>query len=532
MSAPLAWRRWLAVLLLLVLLPYGVQTAITPAQAMTAEEMLDDPALEARARDLSKQLRCLVCQNQSIDDSDAELARDLRREVRSQLVAGATDDEILDLLRGRYGDYVLLRPPVSTGTYLLWLGPLAVVLIGGALVVMARRRSPPSAETDLSPEEGPRPNPAPNVGQTATLPKMVLGLSAGVIAAASLGLYLFLGRADLADQPLAGRQAEIATAEATAADQAADLAAMMAGARDAVQKSPDSVEAWLQLAMVAAQAGDIKAEINALGQALEMTKGDSAVKSMLAEALSRQADGQVTIPARALIDEALASNPHEPRALYLAGLAAYQDEDYSLAVNRWRTLYGLSRPDAPWMVMLEQNIANAARAGGLDLADLPAVGPDSAAVEAAAGMSEAERSAMIENMVEGLARRLDENPDDVAGWQRLARAYDVLGRTEDAAKALLAAADAAPEDPALQITAMENMITGGQDTRFAADAERLLTRLAASDPDRLELLFFRGHFAKLAGEIDSARRNWQRLLERLPEDSPHAANLKAQIDKL
>ncbi|MEL0076405.1 MAG: cytochrome c-type biogenesis protein, partial [Alphaproteobacteria bacterium] len=90
------------------------------ASAITAEEMLDDPGLESRARALSKQLRCLVCQNQSIDDSDAELAQDLRREVRAQLVAGASDAEILASLQSKYGDYVLLRPPVSTGTYILW----------------------------------------------------------------------------------------------------------------------------------------------------------------------------------------------------------------------------------------------------------------------------------------------------------------------------------------------------------------------------------------------------------------------------
>ena len=94
----------------------GVSGIATPAKAITAEEMLDDPKLESRARNLSKQLRCLVCQNQSIDDSDAELARDLRREVRGQLLEGASDTEIIQTLRGKYGDYLLLNPPISTGT--------------------------------------------------------------------------------------------------------------------------------------------------------------------------------------------------------------------------------------------------------------------------------------------------------------------------------------------------------------------------------------------------------------------------------
>ena len=111
-----------------------------PAMAITAEEMLADPALESRARTLSKQLRCLVCQNQSIDDSDADLARDLRREVRLQLLTGADDDTILKQLRQKYGDYVLLNPPVDRATLVLWLAPIGFILLGAILVIVARRQ--------------------------------------------------------------------------------------------------------------------------------------------------------------------------------------------------------------------------------------------------------------------------------------------------------------------------------------------------------------------------------------------------------
>ena len=117
-----------------------IATMPGPAAAVTAEEMLADPALESRARNLSKQLRCLVCQNQSIDDSDADLARDLRIEVRKQLTTGASDAEILERLRLTYGDYVLLNPPVSPATYALWAAPVIILLLGGALVLAGRRR--------------------------------------------------------------------------------------------------------------------------------------------------------------------------------------------------------------------------------------------------------------------------------------------------------------------------------------------------------------------------------------------------------
>ena len=112
-----------------------------PAAALTPEEKLADPILEDRARALSKQLRCLVCQNQSIDDSDADLAKDLRREVRGLLQTGASDAAILERIQNSYGDYVLLRPPVSTQTLLLWLAP-ALILTGGGLIIIFGMRSP------------------------------------------------------------------------------------------------------------------------------------------------------------------------------------------------------------------------------------------------------------------------------------------------------------------------------------------------------------------------------------------------------
>ncbi len=134
----------------LLLLPLIALAAPTP------DEILDDPVLEQRARDLGKQLRCLVCQNQSIDDSDADLARDIRRIVREQLVAGKSDDEIIAYLTARYGDFVLLKPPVKPATWLLWYGPFVVLVIAaGGLAVYLRHRRGTQVVTapELSEEE-------------------------------------------------------------------------------------------------------------------------------------------------------------------------------------------------------------------------------------------------------------------------------------------------------------------------------------------------------------------------------------------
>ena len=141
-------RALLAALVLLIALA-GSARAIDPA------EQLADPALEARARALSKELRCLVCQNESIDDSNADLARDLRRIVRERLTAGDDDGAVKQYLVARYGDFVLLEPPVKLKTYALWFGPAAVLALGalGVLVFFRRRRALPAAPPPLSADE-------------------------------------------------------------------------------------------------------------------------------------------------------------------------------------------------------------------------------------------------------------------------------------------------------------------------------------------------------------------------------------------
>lgn len=114
--------------------------AALPASAVQPDEILADPALEARAREISKGLRCLVCQNQSIDISDAALARDLRILVRDRLKAGDSDDAVVSFIVERYGDFVLLRPPFNASTLLLWIGPVLIFAAGIAGVWTWHRR--------------------------------------------------------------------------------------------------------------------------------------------------------------------------------------------------------------------------------------------------------------------------------------------------------------------------------------------------------------------------------------------------------
>jgi cytochrome c-type biogenesis protein CcmH len=137
--------KWLGALVVL-----SAVVAAGPLHAVQPDEVLSNPALEARARALSKELRCMVCQNQSIDDSDAALARDLRILVRDRLKDGDSDQQVLDYLVARYGEFVLLKPPLSLHTAILWGVPPAVLLFGAvtlAMVIRRRKLGKPAGES-------------------------------------------------------------------------------------------------------------------------------------------------------------------------------------------------------------------------------------------------------------------------------------------------------------------------------------------------------------------------------------------------
>ncbi len=138
--------RW--TLLLLFATPwFAMALPATPAFAVSnPAEMLPDPAQEARAEAIGRQLRCMVCQNESVEESEADLARDFRRIIRDHVRAGETDQQIMDWMVARYGDFIRLRPPFSALTFLLWGAPALAAGIGAGAVILGRRRRPEPPE--------------------------------------------------------------------------------------------------------------------------------------------------------------------------------------------------------------------------------------------------------------------------------------------------------------------------------------------------------------------------------------------------
>ncbi|MCA0199403.1 MAG: cytochrome c-type biogenesis protein CcmH [Proteobacteria bacterium] len=121
--------------------------------AVEPSEMLKDPALEARAREVSKHLRCVVCQNETIDESNADIAKDMRLLLRTRILAGDSNEQVIQFLVSRYGDYVLLKPRFMASTYLLWFGPFIVLLLGAVVVYRRLHGTPVAGPAPLSPEE-------------------------------------------------------------------------------------------------------------------------------------------------------------------------------------------------------------------------------------------------------------------------------------------------------------------------------------------------------------------------------------------
>ena len=149
-------RLWLLILVFLLtpLAPTEIRAAVAQsAEIVTPDRPLADATLEARARKLMKEIRCVVCQSQSIDESEAGIAHDMRQIVRDQIAAGKTDSEIRTYLTDRYGDFVLLNPPFKAVTLVLWLGPFALIALAGFGIFMFYRRSSATAAATLTPAE-------------------------------------------------------------------------------------------------------------------------------------------------------------------------------------------------------------------------------------------------------------------------------------------------------------------------------------------------------------------------------------------
>jgi cytochrome c-type biogenesis protein CcmH len=383
-------------------------------------------------------------------------------------------------------------------------------------------------------------SPPSRAGRAAAL------LAALVLPALSGLVYWQLGSPGQPSAPYAGRAEERrAVAEQGAGAPAIDE--LIARLAQRTEDRPDDAIAWLRLGQAYAISRNFPRAAEALERAVALDPESPDARSALGETLVMASGGVVTERAGEQFRAALARDPDDPRARYYSGLSLLQKGDRQRALDAWVELLGSTPADAPWAGSLRTQVAALAEELGLDPdAALPdalagaerdeapgAPGPDAEDLRAAGEMASEKRQEMVRNMVEGLAARLEREPDDAPGWRRLGRSYEVLGQPEKSAEAYGRAAELLPGDLGAQVDYAGAL--AALDEPEAAPSPRLveqIRRVIRLDDANPLALFVLGKAAAAKGAFEEAEGYWQRLLTQLPPDSPHRAGIEGLIEQL
>lgn len=367
-----------------------------------------------------------------------------------------------------------------------------------------------------------------------------------VLPAIAFSVYGRQGSPTLPGMPLAERRATEPAQDLPDRQLAAFARAMF----ERVERDPKDLEAWVRLAQASAAMNLAAQALNAWRKADEISGGQPEIAGLLGETAVAVANGVVTPEAEAAFARVLSSEPGDPRARYYAGLARAQAGDRSDAVRVWFDLIAASPPDSPWLPTVREAMERTAREARIDLKQMtpsmknppavvrlggPRVGNGGAPADpgALAALPEGDRLSAIRGMVEGLATRLETQPDDLDGWRRLARSRKVLGEADKALAAHARAAAIAPDNlEVLHDYAGALIDLHDPDKPLDPPARAAVTSLLAKSPNEGVALWLLGQDEALAGKDMAATALWQRLLTQLPADSPAHADLSARIAKL
>ncbi len=347
------------------------------ASARQAVPAAEDPVLEARTLAIASQLRCPVCQNQTIAESDAELAKDLRGQVRDQLRQGRSEAEIVAYMTARYGDFILWRPPFKGKTLALWLGPL--LLVGGGIAALfyrlARERAPGAPEPSQAEDTSLAIDAESHQGAAPRVPRRPSRVAAAAIGSAvvlvAVSLYLFVG-----DPAAIGRNLAQGVAHGAGP---ADMEALVARLAERMERDPGNAEGWVLLGRSYRVLGRHDDGARAYAKAAALVPGDADVLTGYAHLLSLAQGGGLQGKPAELIARALAVDPDHLDALALSGIAALEAGDATRAIAQWETALGLVEKDSELARALRERIARArGRAGASNgprppgaLGDLP-----------------------------------------------------------------------------------------------------------------------------------------------------------------
>ncbi|HEY3146062.1 MAG TPA: c-type cytochrome biogenesis protein CcmI [Dongiaceae bacterium] len=370
--------------------------------------------------------------------------------------------------------------------------------------------------------------------QPARPPSHRLTLAMAVILPlAGFGLYLKLGSPHLPSQSAMERLAE---ERQRTSPEIQKLEAQVAS-------SPSDAQSWIDLGRAYADVDRAKDAADTFAKAMALGRNEPDVLRQYAHAAILAEEGRVTADAQVALQRVLAADPTDPIARFFLALAKAQNQDIEGALTDWLALERELPANAPLHALLTENIDKAARQLGKDPAKLPgrfavsrgnSPGPTEEDMAAAAQMSPEQRQQFIEGMVERLAARMKSDPENLEGWIKLANAYGVLGKQDEARAAWAEAAKRAPSRLDVQLDYAGALINGRNDlaTSLPAEFPDAVKRVRTLDPENPLGLFYAGVVARAQGRADEAKALWQKVLALLPEGSAERQQLQREIDTL
>lgn len=352
-------------------------------------------------------------------------------------------------------------------------------------------------------------------------------LAVGVLVpVCALLLYSDLGAPGLPGFPHGERSAE--------SNRTPELRTLAAQLKKRLEQDPTQVRGWILLGRTYSQLAEHDKAAQVYRKALAFDGGNADLRAAYGEALVLAAKGVVTPEARQTFEAILTKAPGDPRALFYLATADEQAGRLQDALGRWRALLEASPPDAPWTGIARERATKTAAALGLDPGNAlppPAKGPTAGDVAAAQSMTPEERRVMVESMVQQLADRLKEKPDDLEGWLRLGRSYTVLEKHADARDALAKAAQLAPRNA-------DVLLLQGRAIRSAAGEKEtpeslaVMRRVLDIDPRNIEALWLVGLAEIEAGDRAAGATKMQQALDQLPADAPNRDALMQRLEAL
>ena len=410
---------------------------------------------------------------------------------------------------------------------------------------------------------------------SSTVPLALAAVAIIALPFTAWSLYWTLGSPTLGDQPLASRDAKNVQTAVSQNDPHVDMGDAVRKLVLHLQEKPDDLEGWVLLARSYVDLSRYRDAADAYRHAMDLSKQKPEIVGDWAEATVLAAGGTVTPEAKQAFQTAMADADSAPRSRYYLALAKLQDGDAKAALQDWVDLEAASPPDADWLPLLRRRISDTAKTAGVDPATLktsagaarkppaqtatasPPAGPApasaplaasnaspsennmpstaqvAAAAQATNGMSTQDREAMINSMVQRLADRLQQNPDDADGWVRLGRAYTVLEKPDKAAEAFGHAVKLKPTDTGLKQQYAEALIEGNSGAAEPpAQATALFRDVLAAEPQNPEALWYIGIAEATAGHAQTAHDLWSRLLAQLPADAPARQEVQERLAAL